>query len=73
MIPDNVEKVIMAKEDYDRNVEQLLFEKTKAQQRSEYLESILKEITNYVEKMSYQSVVDNPKKDLIKILRKENK
>lgn len=39
----------------------------------EQLEEIIKEIEKYVEKMSYQSVVDNPKKDLIKILRKENK
>lgn len=27
----------------------------------------------YIEKMSYQSVVDNPKKDLLKILKKEKK
>ena len=35
------------------------------------LEETLKQIEQYVDKMSYASVVDNPKKDLIKILRKE--
>ena len=39
----------------------------------EQLEEIIKEIEKYVEKMSYAPVVDNPKKDLIKILKKENK
>lgn len=39
----------------------------------EELEEIIKEIEKYVEKMSYQTIVDNPKKDLIKILKKENK
>ena len=34
---------------------------------------ILEEIKKYVDKMSYAEVVDNPKKDLIKILKKENK
>ena len=71
MFPDGVETITMTKENYDRNVEQLLYDKIDAQQRCEYLESILKEIANYVDKMSYASVVDNPKKDLIKILRKE--
>ena len=33
MIPDNVEKIIMTKEDYDRNVEQLLLEKIELQKR----------------------------------------
>ena len=32
MIPDNVEKIIMTKEDYDRNVEQLLVEKLELEQ-----------------------------------------
>ena len=35
MIPDDVEKVIMTKEDYDRNVEQLLLEKINAEQEAE--------------------------------------
>ena len=37
----------------------------------EELEEIIKEIEIYVDKMSYAEVVDNPKKDLIKILKKE--
>lgn len=43
MIPDNVEKIIMTKEDYDRNVEQLLLEKTKAEQEIERLKNINEE------------------------------
>ena len=35
------------------------------------LQKDMKELRSYVEKMSYADVVDNPKKDLIKILKKE--
>ncbi len=35
MIPDNVEKIIMTKEDYDRQAEQMLLEKLEAEQRIE--------------------------------------
>ena len=31
---------------------------------------IIEEINKYVDKMSYETIVDNPKKDLSKILRK---
>ena len=44
MIPDNVEKIIMTKEDYDRNVEQLLLEKINAEQEIERLNNIIKQI-----------------------------
>lgn len=37
MIPDNVEKIIMTKEDYDRNVEQLLLDKINVEQEIERL------------------------------------
>lgn len=37
----------------------------------ERLESTLNQVDKYIEKMSYSSIVDNPKKDLIKILKKE--
>lgn len=37
----------------------------------EELEKIIKEIEIYIDKMSYADIVDNPKKDLIKILKKE--
>lgn len=39
----------------------------------EQLEEIIKEIEKYVEKMSYAPVVDNPKKDLVKILKRDDK
>lgn len=41
--------------------------------RVEYLERIVKELQEYVEKMSYAPVVDNPKKDLAKILKRVDK
>ena len=44
MIPDNVEKIIMTKEDYDRNVEQLLYDKINADQEIERLNNIIKEV-----------------------------
>ena len=37
----------------------------------EELEEIIKQIERYVEKMSYEKVIDNPKTDLQKILNKE--
>ena len=39
----------------------------------EELEEIIKQIERYVDKMSYAKVIDNPRKDLVKILKKENK
>ena len=46
MIPDNVEKIIMTKEDYDRNVEQMIFEKIELQQALYSIEDDLKNIIN---------------------------
>lgn len=37
------------------------------------LQKDMKELRSYIDKMSYAEVVNNPKKDLIKILKKENK
>lgn len=34
-------------------------------------DNILEQVERYVDKMSYASVVDNPKEDLVKILKKE--
>ena len=34
-------------------------------------DSIIENLNNYIDKMSYASVVDNPKEDLVKILKKE--
>lgn len=53
MIPDNVEKIIMTKEDYDRNVEQLLLEKINAEQEIERLYKELKIKTDFIEKLLY--------------------
>ena len=39
----------------------------------EMKDSIIENLNNYIDKMSYASVVDNPKKDLQKILKKEIK
>lgn len=36
----------------------------------EELEKIFDDLIKYIDKMSYCPVIDNPKKDLIKILRK---
>lgn len=48
MIPDNVEKIIMTKEDYDRNVEQLLVDKCKAELEVERLNNIIDELEKYI-------------------------
>ena len=47
MIPDNVEKIIMTKEDYDRNVEQLLLDKCKAELEVKRLNNIINELEKY--------------------------
>ena len=44
MIPDDVEKVVMTKEDYDRNVKQLLYDKINAEQEIERLNNIINEL-----------------------------
>jgi len=49
VIPDNVEKIIMTKEDYDRNVEQLLVDKCKAELEVERLNNIIENIEKYFE------------------------
>lgn len=46
MIPDNVEKIVMTKQDYDRNVEQLLFDKVKAEQELDKYKNIIDKIRN---------------------------
>lgn len=42
------------------------------EQENEYLKAILNNIHNYIEKMSYCEVVDNPKKELSRILERQN-
>lgn len=36
-------------------------------------QDIIKAVENYIDKMSYAPVVDNPKKDLVKILKRVDK
>ena len=48
----------------------ILEEKDKEIQR---LQGIINELETYIDKMSYTSVVDNPKKDLVKILKRVDK
>ena len=52
MIPDNVEKVIMTKEDYDRNVEQLLIDKCSAELEIERLNNIIEELEKYLKEQN---------------------
>lgn len=54
-------------------VEEMLGRIKYLEEENKRLKSKIKQIDNYIEKMSYCPVVDNPKKDLIKILKKENK
>ena len=56
MIPDNVEKIVMTKQDYDRNVEQLLFDKIKAEQELERYKNIVDELKKENEKLHKQVV-----------------
>ena len=49
MIPDNVEKIIMTKEDYDKNVEQLLVEKLELEQELQRKDNIINELKKYLE------------------------
>ena len=51
MIPDNVEKIIMTKEDYDRNVEQLLYDKINAEQEIERLNNIINELNHGIKEL----------------------
>ena len=50
MIPDDVEKIIMTKEDYDRNVDQLLYDKINAEQEVERLNNIINELEKWLDK-----------------------
>ncbi len=55
MIPDNVEKIIMTKEDYDRNVEQLLYDKVNAELEVERLNNIINELLKYIEEKAEEN------------------
>lgn len=57
----------------DKVITELLSRIATLEWEIERLESITNELNKYIEKMSYADIVDNPKKDLQKILKKENK
>ena len=54
----------------DKVINELLSRIAKLEYEVERLESTINQVDKYVDKMSYSSIVDNPKKDLQKILRK---
>lgn len=54
----------------NKNLE-LIEELNNKEEEIERLNNIIDNAIKYAEKMSYQAIVDNPKKDLIKILKKE--
>lgn len=55
----------------DKVINDLLSRIAKLEYEVERLESIVNQVDKYVDKMSYEVIIDNPKKDLIKILKKE--
>ena len=59
MIPDDVEKIIMTKEDYDRNVEQLLYDKINAEQEVERLNNIINEFDKLIENEINESKLED--------------
>ena len=72
MIPDNVEKIIMTKEDYDRNVEQMLLEKIELQQRIEKAIKYIEKNIPFWEEWHYDMCIDTEDmKKIINILRGE--
>lgn len=56
----------------DKTITELLSRIATLEWEIEQLESTLNQVDKYIEKMSYCDIVDNPKKDLQKILKKEN-
>lgn len=54
----------------DKVINDLLSRIATLEYEIERLESTINQVNKYVDKMSYEAVVDNPKKDLQKILRK---
>lgn len=54
----------------DKVINDLLSRIAQLEYEVERLESTINQVDKYVDKMSYEVIVDNPKKDLIKILRK---
>ena len=58
-------------EDKDKVINELLSRIATLEYEVERLENTVNQVDKYVNKMSYEVIVDNPKKDLQKILKKE--
>ena len=56
----------------DKVINDLLSRIATLEYEVERLESTLNQVDKYIEKMSYSSIVDNPKKDLQKILKRSD-
>lgn len=70
---DFIEMKIKYEEHYkekDKVINDLLSRIAKLEYEAERLESKINQVDKYIDKMSYCDIVDNPKKDLQKILRK---
>lgn len=57
----------------DKVINDLLSKIATLEYEVERLESKINQVDKYVDKMSYEVIVDNPKKDLQKILKRSNK
>lgn len=55
------------------NIEQMATMFDYYQEEAQRLNTILNNIHNYIETMSYCDIVDNPKKELSRILERKNK
>lgn len=57
----------------EESINELLERIAKLEWEVERLEKIIDSATHYIDKMSYCDIVDNPKKDLQKILKRSDK
>lgn len=58
--------------DYKTAYENVMIANKMLEQENKRLNAILNNIHTYIEKMSYCDIVDNPKKELVRILEKES-
>ena len=59
--------------DYKTAYENVMIANKMLEQENKRLNTIINNIHNYIDRMSYCEVVDNPKKELNRILEMENK
>lgn len=59
--------------DYKTAYENVMIANKMLEQENKRLNTILNNIHTYIEKMSYCEIVDNPKKELTRILERKNK